>query len=112
MYLMVIDDTPLKKYIATAQNQSPKDRGQTLAHFDPILSAHNSFAMIGNDTTTEEEESVDFHYIAFVPRRRNAGLFICELDGCKSSPVDCGSTTEENFFQVPIYPDHSMLNDF
>ena len=42
------------------------------------------------------EESVDYHFVAFVEKDGN----LYDLDGRKPGPLNCGKTTKETFLKV------------
>ena len=45
------------------------------------------------------EDSVDYHFVAFVEKDGN----LYDLDGRKPGPLNCGSTTKETFLKVYYY---------
>uniref|UniRef100_A0A1L8ED88 Ubiquitin carboxyl-terminal hydrolase n=1 Tax=Haematobia irritans TaxID=7368 RepID=A0A1L8ED88_HAEIR len=91
---IVLEDGPLKKFLDTAKDLTPEERGKALESDKGVTDSHQTLAQEGQ-TAANPEEKVNHHFIALV----NVEGTLYELDGRKSFPVKHGATTDENFVQ-------------
>lgn len=85
----------LKKFLDDTAIKSPEERAVALEGDDGICSTHDQVAKDGQTSAPNLDDKVDYHYVAFVEN----GGYLFELDGRKSSAINLGETTKENFLK-------------
>ena len=83
----------LQKFIKETKNKTPGERAVALECDDGICTAHDKVAQEGQTSAPNLEDKVDYHYVAFVESKG----YLYELDGRKSSAINLGQTTKQNF---------------
>ncbi|RWS16222.1 ubiquitin carboxyl-terminal hydrolase isozyme L3-like isoform X2 [Dinothrombium tinctorium] len=88
-------NSSLKQFLLKTADLSPQERGKTLEMSSDIGEVHEHCAQEGQTQAPELNESIDYHFIAFV--ESDGRLY--ELDGRKAGPVCHGSTTRDTFLE-------------
>ncbi|XP_008558674.1 ubiquitin carboxyl-terminal hydrolase [Microplitis demolitor] len=87
-----LEDGILKNFYEEAKDLSFIERGKLLVDAaSGIIDTHKQLAQEGQTAAPPENEPVYHHFVAFV--EKDGSLY--ELDGCKSIPINHGSTTQE-----------------
>ena len=89
------DSSFLKKFLDETLDKTPEERAVALEGDDGICSTHDQVAQEGQTSAPNLEDKVDYHYVAFVEN----GGHLFELDGRKTSAINLGKTTRENFLK-------------
>ena len=87
------EGSSVNKFLQETANNTPEERAVALESDDNISTAHNQVAQLGQTSTPNLEDKVDYHYVAFV----EYGGHLFELDGRKSSAINLGPTTKDDF---------------
>eukprot|EP00729_Bicosta_minor_P008253 gene8253-25644_t len=92
---IALGDGFLKTFIEETKTLSPEERGAKLEGNEGITEAHEVSAQEGQTAAPEPEEQVLLHFICFT--KVDGTLY--ELDGCKATPINHGSTTDDTFLK-------------
>ena len=90
------DGSILKKFLEATKDASPEERAKQLEDNSDVCEVHDTIAKEGQTSAPALEDSVDYHFIAFVEKD---GI-LYDVDGRKPAPVSCGPTTKETFLKV------------
>ena len=91
-----LDNGHLKDFLESTREKSPEERATELEGNAKICEVHDNIAREGQTAAPSLEDNVDYHFIAFVEKD---GI-LWDLDGRKTAPVNCGSSSKETFLQV------------
>merc|ERR1712098_532858 len=80
-------------FLAAAKDKTPAERAELLENDDAVCECHDAAAREGQTRAPDRDESVDFHFVAFV--QVDGDLY--ELDGRKSGPLKLGKSSKESF---------------
>lgn len=94
----VTEGSVLKKYLDSAKDLSPVERGELLNKSEEFKATHEQNAQQGQTATPNINDAVYHHFIAFV--QVDGTLY--ELDGRKNFPVAHGPTTPETLLKDSI----------
>ncbi|XP_064612959.1 ubiquitin carboxyl-terminal hydrolase-like isoform X2 [Liolophura sinensis] len=83
----------LKDFLSRTKEASPEERASILENCHDMGSAHEESAQEGQTDTPARDESVDYHFVAFI--HKDGCLF--EMDGMKGGPVYHSVTCEDSF---------------
>jgi len=83
----------LKNFMESSVSKTPEEIAETLEASDDICNSHDDAAREGQTSAPGREDSVDYHFVAFV--RHDDDLY--ELDGRKEGPIVMGKTSRETF---------------
>ena len=72
---------------------SPEERAEKLEADDDICKSHDDAAKEGQTRAPGREDSVDYHFVAFVQVEGQ----LYELDGRKSAPIVKGKSSQDTF---------------
>ena len=90
---ITLKDGPLKTFLETTKDLSPEERAEKLEADDDICKSHDDAAKEGQTRAPGREDSVDYHFVAFV--QVDGQLY--ELDGRKSAPIVKGKSSPDTF---------------
>jgi len=90
---ITLKDGPLKAFLEATKDLSPEERAEKLEANDDICKSHDAAAKEGQTRAPGREDSVDYHFVAFV--QVDGQLY--ELDGRKSAPIVKGRSSPESF---------------
>ena len=62
-------DGPLKTFLKDTADMSPEERAVKLEDNDAICQSHDDAAREGDTVAPQREDSVDYHFVAFVQVR-------------------------------------------
>jgi len=88
-------DGPLKTFLKETADMSPEERAVKLEDNDAICQSHDDAAREGDTVAPQREDSVDYHFVAFVQVDDN----LYELDGRKSGPITKKPSSKESFLK-------------
>lgn len=88
-------DGPLKKFLEETADKTPDERAVKLEEDDDICQSHDDAAREGDTEAPAREDSVDYHFVAFV----QVDNHLYELDGRKSGPIIKRSSSKESFLK-------------
>ena len=103
-----LDSGHLKDFLESTREKSPEERATELEGNAKICEVHDNIAREGQTAAPSLEDNVDYHFIAFVEKD---GI-LWDLDGRKTAPVNCGSSSKETFLQVCALPHYSRSQNF
>ena len=90
---ITLKDGPLKTFLEATKDMTPEERAEKLEADDDICKSHDDAAKEGQTRAPGREDSVDYHFVAFV--QVDGQLY--ELDGRKSAPIVKGKSSSETF---------------
>jgi len=90
-----LDNGILKDFLESTKESTPEERAKQLEENDSVCEVHDNIAREGQTAAPSLEDSVDYHFIAFV--EKDGVLY--DLDGRKPAPVDCGPSSKETFLK-------------
>lgn len=85
----------LKDFLEATKDSSPEEKAKQLEDNNQVCEVHDNIAREGQTAAPSLEESVDYHFVAFV--EKDGTLY--DLDGRKPGPLNCGKTTKETFLK-------------
>jgi len=85
----------LKDFLENTKAKSPEERAKQLEDDNDVCGVHDEIAKKGQTAAPSLEDSVDYHFVAFVEKDGN----LYDLDGRKPGPLNCGSTSKETFLK-------------
>lgn len=89
------DDSTLAEFIKLTAEMDPDARGEEMAKFNGIASAHETVAAEGQTAPPSADEHLVTHFVAFV--HKDGSLY--ELDGRRAGPINHGPTTPDNLLK-------------
>jgi len=90
---ITLKDGPLKTFLEATKDMSPEERAEKLEADDDICKSHDDAAKEGQTRAPGREDSVDYHFVAFVQVEGQ----LYELDGRKSAPIVKGKSSQDSF---------------
>eukprot|EP00088_Acartia_fossae_P069226 TRINITY_DN897_c0_g1_i12.p1 TRINITY_DN897_c0_g1~~TRINITY_DN897_c0_g1_i12.p1 ORF type:complete len:230 (-),score=59.37 TRINITY_DN897_c0_g1_i12:446-1135(-) len=90
-----LQDGALKEFIESSASKTPEEIAETLENSESICNSHDDAAREGQTSAPAREDSVDYHFVAFV--RVEDELY--ELDGRKDGPIPMGKTAPDTFMK-------------
>lgn len=90
---ITLKDGPLKTFLEVTKDMSPEERAEKLEADDDICKSHDDAAKEGQTRAPGREDSVDYHFVAFVQVEGQ----LYELDGRKSAPIVKGKSSQDTF---------------
>jgi len=88
-------DGPLKAFLDETADKTPDERAVKLEEDDAICQSHDDAAREGDTEAPAREDSVDYHFVAFI----QVDGHLYELDGRKSGPIIKQSSSKESFLK-------------
>ena len=86
----------LKDFLEATKAKTPEERATELEENAKICEVHDNIAREGQTAAPSLEDNVDYHFIAFVEKD---GI-LWDLDGRKTAPVNCGTSSKDTFLMV------------
>merc|ERR1719431_956780 len=91
--IQLVEGSSLNTFLTSTKTSSPAERAEKLEADDSICQSHDAAAREGQTCAPDREESVDYHFVAFVQVEGQ----LYELDGRKSAPIVKGKSSQDSF---------------